>query len=199
MELQKFISLVSTGIGLVGALFLAKSFIAPTPSDILHLTSPYSRYTYAPEQITSMSAQKADAIVGVLFIILAFFGQICALIFVNDATLFVSSRWTAAWIAASCISILTVIFSLVDQKLSHCIRIETGKVAVKEYCKDNFSGENIDFGQLKSLGMMAHELLDISKRTGENNIDFIRRIYGNIGVEFPNKSDFLKKVNELKD
>ena len=178
---------------------MAKSFIAPTPSDILHLTSPYSRMAYAPEQITSMSAQKADAIVGVLFIILAFVGQICALILVDDRTLFVSSRWTAAWIVALCISILTVIFSFADQKLSYYIRIQTGKVAVKEYCERRFSKENIDPVNLKSLGIMANELLDMSKRTGEANIDFIKRIYGNIGVEFPNEPDFLKRVNELKD
>ena len=198
MDLQKFLSLISAGIGLIGALFLAKSFIAQSPNDILHLTSPYSRIAFAPEQIVSMSAQKADAIIGVIFILFAFIGQICALVLVHEATPFVASRWFSFWIAAACVSVLTAIFSFVDLKLSNYIRRETGKVAIRDYCEARFTREKCDPVNLESLKVMGEELLGMNKKPNESNADFIQRIFVLAGLNCPDNPDFLKCMNEMK-
>jgi len=52
--------------------FLAKGIVGLSPKGMLRLTSPYSRIAYGPEQIDSMVGQKADSLVGVIYIFLAF-------------------------------------------------------------------------------------------------------------------------------
>lgn len=199
MGLQKFISLVSAGIGLVGAIFLAKSFIALTPNELLHLASPYSRIAYAPEQIASMSAQKADAIIGIFFILLAFIGQICALVLVDETTLFVNSRWISFWISVACVSIFTVIFSFIDLKISSYIKLETGKIAARDYCNKRLTRETIDSVNLEGVERIANELLGMTKKADEKKADFIKRIFNYIGFKYLDKIELLKKISALKE
>ncbi|MDD5692189.1 MAG: hypothetical protein PHP10_03310 [Candidatus Omnitrophica bacterium] len=197
MGWQRFLSLISATIGLIGAIFLAKSFLALTPKEILYLTSPYSRMAFAPEQIASMSAQKADAIIGVFFILLAFTGQIFTLVFLNEVTPFVNSRWIGFWIAIVCTSVLTLIFSFIDLKIAKHIRLETGKIAVREYCERSLNCEKVDPVNLKSLGIMAHDLLDMTKKVDENTPGFYKRIFEYISWNYSDSTDFLKKASNL--
>jgi len=88
MELSKFFSLLATCLGLGGSIFLAKGIVGLSPNGMLRLTSPYSRFAYATEQIDSMAGQKADALVGVVIIFLAFLIQGGALVFVEGVEMF---------------------------------------------------------------------------------------------------------------
>jgi hypothetical protein len=199
MGLQKFLSLLSAGIGLVGAIFLAKSFLGLTPNDILHLTSPYSKIAFAPEQISSMSVQKANAIIGIFFILSAFIGQICALVLVDESTTFVSSRWIGFWMAAVYVSVFTLLFSFINLKLSNYIKLETGKIAIRDYCNKRFMRDKIDPVNLEGFKTMAHELMSLSKRADESNSDFIKRIFDCIGLKYLDNPDFTKSINEMKE
>ena len=84
MLYENFFSLLSVFIGLSGSIFLVKSVLILNPRAILKLTSPYSRIAYAPEQIKSFAKQKADALVGVLLVFIAFLIQIHSLIFISN-------------------------------------------------------------------------------------------------------------------
>ena len=81
MEFNRFFSLLAVCLGLVGSVFLAKGIMFLSAKNLLRLTSPYARWAYAPEQINSLASQKADALMGVLVIFLAFLTQLATLIF----------------------------------------------------------------------------------------------------------------------
>ena len=81
------------------------------PKVLLHLTTPYARISYAPEQIESMSAQKADATIGVFCIIVAFFIQVVSLVFVQDDTYFFKTNWMGRRAAVAVVAIFTILLT----------------------------------------------------------------------------------------
>ena len=76
MSLQKFMFLLSVLMGLVGSLFLVKAILSLSPRNILLLTPPYSRACCSSELITSISQQKAESLVGILFVVFSFLLQL---------------------------------------------------------------------------------------------------------------------------
>jgi len=193
MELHKFLSLLAVCFGLVGSVFLAGSIIFIRHKTMLHLTSPYSRYDYAKEQIDSLAAQKAWASVGIKIIILAFLIQLGALIFVKDGTLFVKSRLIGAFIAVATTTTLTTIFFFVAKRLTSCIRVAIGKIAVRDYCADHFTTGKIgSVNNVKGLETMSQDLLNVNKKAPETKIDFIKRVAKYVGWTIPEGTDFSK-------
>lgn len=189
MELSKFLSLLATCFGLCGSIFLAKGIVGLSPEGMLRLTSPYSRFAYAPEQLDSMAGQKADSLVGVIYIFLAFLIQAGALIFVEDRTALFKTHWTGICIVLAATLILTVIFSFADKNLRKHTRLSIGKIAIKEYCAERFSG-TIDPVNAQSLETMSQELLNISRGDSETKVDFIRRIAKYVDWNIPKETDF---------
>ena len=190
MGLQRFFSLLAASIGLIGAVFLSKGVVILSPKVMLHLTSPYSRYAYAPEQIASMATQKADALIGVVYIFLAFLIQVFSLIFVTGESSFIKSRWMGFWIVFTIVSILTVIFSLINIKIRDYYKLETGKIAVKDYCIKRLERKVIDPVNIKSLETMSQELLNLKKEDSETKADFIKRIAKYVEWTIPDDIDF---------
>lgn len=195
MSLRRFLSLLAACIGLFGAIFLAKGLIVLNPRAILHLTSPYARIAYAPEQISSMAGQKADALIGVIYISLAFLIQVCSLIFVDDKTNFIKTKWLGFWIVIAIVSVLTVIFSFINIRVSSHIRLETGKVAVKDYLAKRLN-RMVNLSDVKTLEKVSEDLLDINKRNDETRVDFIKRIAEYVGWTIIKETDFSKITDE---
>jgi len=191
MECNRFLSLLAAGIGLVGALFLSRAVVVLSPKVMLHLTAPYSRIGYAPEQIASMAAQKADAQIGVFCILLAFVIQVGSLILVEENTAFTSTRWMGVWVAIAIVAVLTVFFSFLNPTMRDRNKLEVGQVAVKEYCEDKITGM-VDPVNADSLGQMAEQLINLKKEDSESSIDFINRISEYVGYSIPAETDFSR-------
>lgn len=198
MELSKFLSLLATCFGLGGSIFLAKGIVGLSPKGMLRLTSPYSRFAYAPEQIDSMAAQKADALVGVVIIFLAFLIQGGALVFVEDGTVLFKAGWTGVCIALAATLILTIIFSLVGKTFRNHTKLAIGKIAIRDYCADRFKGM-IDPVNAKSLETMSQELLNMNRGASETKVDFIKRIAEYVDWKIPKGTDFSKIIDNNKD
>lgn len=193
MEWNRILSLFAASLGLVGAVFLAKGVLVLNPRDMLHLTSPYSRIDYAPEQIDSMATQKADILVGLIYIFLAFFIQVISLIFIADqACSFIKSRWMLFWIVSAMLLIMTIIFTLVDLKIRIYYKLEIGKIAVKDHCIHTFSRKVIDPVNVKGLEPMAQALLDLKREDSETRANFIKRVAEYVDYSIPDDVDFSK-------
>jgi len=193
MEWNRILSLFAASFGLVGALFLAKGVLVLNPRDMLHLTSPYSRFDYAPEQINSMAIQKSDVLTGVIYILIAFFIQVISFIFITHQTCsFIKSKWMLFWIVFSIISITTIIFTIMNSRIRVYYKIEIGKIALKDHCIHTFSRKPIDPVNVKGIECMAQELLGFKRRSSESMKDFINRVASCIGWTVPDNIDFSK-------
>ena len=160
MEYSKFFSLLAAFIGFVGALFLSKSVIMLTPKIMVQLTSPNARWDYAPEQIESMAAQKADAVVGIIFVLLAFAIHVFSIIFAPDSKKIFSSHWMSFWVVAAIVSIITIGFTLYKSRLNTRYQVATGKIAIQDYFNDRFR-KVVDPVNVSSLETMSYDLLKI--------------------------------------
>lgn len=196
MELHRFLSLLAALIGFIGAVFLAKGTLALTPKAMLDLTTPHSRFDCAPEQIFSLATQKADTMVGVIYIGAAFVIQIISLLFANSGKFVTESRWVAFWIALAIVSLLTIIFSLANIRIRDWYRLEMGKLEVKAHCGHTFSRERIDPGSVKGIQPMAKDLLDLTREESESMADFLRRVANYVGYKIPDGVDLSTFTNK---
>ena len=198
MELNRFLSLLAAGIGLVGALFLSRAVVVLSPKVMLHLTTPYSRIAYAPEQVASMAAQKADAQIGVFCILLAFVIQVGSLIFVKENTAFTSTRWMGVWVAVAIVSVSAVFFSYLNPRMRDKNKLEVGKVVVREYCENRITGI-VDPANADSLWKKAEQLINLNKEDSESIIDFIKRVSAYVGYSIPSDTDFSRIENDKSE
>lgn len=190
MELHRFLSLLAAFIGLVGAMFLSKGVLALTPKAMLDLTPPHSRIGYSPELIASLANQKADTIIGVIYIGGAFLIQVVSLISFGGQKSFTESRWMGFWMVLAIVSLVTVIFSLADIKIRGWYKVEMGKIEVRWKFSDTFSRERFDSVNIKELEVMAQELLGLKRGKSETTVDLVKRIARY--VEYANDIDVSK-------
>ncbi|MDL1971246.1 MAG: hypothetical protein LWW94_09860 [Candidatus Desulfofervidaceae bacterium] len=191
MEVHTFFSLLAACFGLLGSVFLAKGILGLSPKDMLKLTTPYSRLKYAPEQIDSMAAQKADAFIGVIIIFLAFLVQIVSLIFVsNNHSLLFKDQWIGSGIASAVTSILAIIFYSIDKYYYKYLRLKIRKLECVAKLKDIFAKEEINSNDVKFLEGILEELLSIKRKPSETKIDFIKRVAEYLGQPIPEGINF---------
>jgi len=192
MELQRFLSLLAAFIGFIGAIFLAKGVLALSPKATLDLTTPHSRWGYAPEQIVSLATQKANTLIGVVFIVSAFLIQVVSLICFNGGKSVAESRWIAFWIALAIVSIVTVIFSFLNLKIRNWYRIEMGKLEVERRCTYYYSKSDFSKRFIREVETMSRELLDLQRAENESNGDFIKRVFEFVECPILDQVDFSK-------
>ena len=195
MEYPKFLSLLAASIGFVGALFLSKSVVALAPEMMLQLTSPYSRCAYAPEQIASMASQKADAVIGIVFILLAFAIQIFSTVFASESKKVFSSNWMGFWVAVAAVSVLTIVFSIYNSSLRDRYQTAIAKIAIRDFFDNRFR-KVVDPVNLTSLETMAHDLLKVQKPEYETQVQFVKRIASIVNWEMPEECDLSRAENK---
>ena len=196
MDYQRLASLFAAIMGLVGTIFIAKALLILSPTAMLRLTSPYSRIVYAPEQIESIASQKADSVIGITYIAIAFAIQITSLLFSPEQSQPVVSRWMGFWVVLGIVSVLTVTLTLADRGLEGHYRSQVGKVAIRDYLRDRFTGK-VDPVDARSLVKMTDDLLGINKAEEEPVTDFVRRVAAIVQWQIQDSTD-LSRLGEEK-
>ena len=96
------------------------------------------------------------------------------------------------WIVFAIVSILTVLFSLINIKIRDYYKLETGKIAVKDYCTNRFERKVLDPVNIKGLETMSQELLNLKREDSETKVDFIKRIAKYVEWIIPDDIDFSR-------
>lgn len=193
MGLHRFLSLLAAFIGLTGAVFLAKGILVLSPKDMLHSTTHYSAMGWpSKEIISSMAIQKADTLIGVTYIFLAFSIQVVSLVLVNGEIPFAVSRWTAVGMAFALASILTIIFYLINGGIRDYNELKVEKLVVRDYCTKRFVGRVADPANVKGLEDMSQEYFNLERNDSETKVDFIKRIAKYVQWTVPDDIDFSK-------
>lgn|SRR3989338_7595053 len=183
MNWSKLVLLLSLFWGLIGSVFLIKAILSLTPRNILLLTPGYSYADCSPEIIRSMSQQKAESLVGISFIVISFLLQIILIFIERNNDVITVSRWLGFWILLV-VSSSTILATLFSERLSQHYRLAAGKLNIKDYCENN-CGREITENNVSSIKGMAKELLDLDKKAGETDLEFLKRIGDYIGWQMP--------------
>lgn len=193
MKLNRFLSLLAACIGLGGAMIMAWSFLLQTPETMLSLTSPYSRIDYAPEQIASLADQKADTLIGVLWILLAFLVEIVSLLFVKEDTEISFAekirQGLSTLIGMAIIVIIVVALAwgsrAVDFRIARHNKLEMGKLAVKNHL--SFIRREKMTPDIQYIEQMCKDLLNLNKNGSESSSVFLKRVEVYVGENEPQR------------
>jgi len=192
MQLHKFLSLLAVIIGLVGAIFLAKGILVLSPKDMVHSTTHYSAMGWPSKRIiSSMAIQKADTLIGFIFIFLAFPIQVISLI-VTDKIALGETRSRSIALAFVFVFVLTIILYLLNRGIRDYNEIEMEKLVARDYCTRRFVGRPVDPANAKGLEDMSYEYFNLKRKDAETQIDLIKRIAKHVGWDVPEDIDFSR-------
>ena len=163
---------------------------------MLRSTMHYSAMAWPSKQIiSSMAVQKADTLIGFVFIFIAFSIQIISL-FVSDKVAVHENLFRCVVLALTFVCILTVILFLVDRGIRQYNELEMEKFYVQDYCRRRFIGRPIDPANAKGLEDMSQEYFSLKREDSEGQIDFIKRIAKYVGWDIPEDTDFSRIVTD---
>lgn len=197
MGLYRFFSLLAVFMGFGGSVFLAKGIIGLSPKAMLHSSSRYGAYAFHTAEIKSMSKNKANTLVGIIYILIAFLIQLIAIIFVENEIATFKTRWAGFWCGFFMFCFLSIIFYLLNINIYHNTKLTIGKIAIKDFCFYRFSEKKkIDSANAKSLVTMCRELIDFYKGDNETLINFVKRVAKYVDWEIQEEMDFSEIDNE---
>jgi len=191
MELHRFLSLLATLIGLIGAAFVAKGIVILSPEEMIRSTTHYSAMAWPSKRIiTSMSTDQADTLVGFIFVFLACLIQAIA-IFVNEEVPFCKSSARSVMVAFVFVLVLIIMFYFVNKGIRDYDISKMQKYVIKDYCTERFIGRSVDRASAQGLEDMISEYLpELERKDSESQKDFIKRIADYASCILPNNTDF---------
>lgn len=86
MEFDRFLNLVAASLGALGSIYVLKSYLRMTPAAAADLATP--RWGFSIPILESLSAQRAEAIIGAVFFFSAFVVGTVGIAFVPSTPLF---------------------------------------------------------------------------------------------------------------
>ncbi len=183
MHLDKFLNLLSLLIGTTGVLLVSKAVLV-TPKELLMGTYYYSHIGYpSAEFIESLASPKADAIISVVAIAVAFLIQFVSIL-VDERTPFVESKVHAILLGVAFVSVGSLLLFFVREGVhSRTVQktkcMETGNYLQRDLMRE-LQRPKINPTELKiafdGLQRMTQEYFRIEKSKAESPADFVRRI-----------------------
>ncbi len=174
MNFQQFLSILSTLLGALGSIYVLRNILHLTPDKIERISA--SIYGHNPNQIESLSEQKAENLIGTVLIIIALIINLLNIIISPSNIIVFSNKFLAILIA---ILIASVIYFFMI-KISEIVEKNTSKVVAKKlisYKLDKLCKRiDIPKSEFQSLCFVSNKFLEINQRKDETNIDFLHRI-----------------------
>jgi len=192
MGLLRFLSVLAAFWGVTGAIFLSISVVMMTPKMMVGLTISEARWAYSPEQIKSMAKQKADATVGIIYVLAAFVIQMVSLIATSWERIVVPCHW--CWFGG--IAIIILLISFCCRHWIHGGALEgMSKVVIKGHLDRRF-GKKVQKPDWTTLTDMALNLRGIKKLNNETPPQFFKKMADFAEWEIPQECDLSEIEHE---
>lgn len=170
MDLDKFLNLLATIFGALGAIYVMLSILAMSPELMLRQTQTY--WDFSTPQIEALASQKADNVAGFVFVVIAFVLAIITIAFVPDDLRVFESKWLALALAAVLAGGLYATLHFVSRGISRHQKLAIGRIRRRTQATpsplDSPDGtEFIAFYELTNAGKKLRHLLmsiDVAKQ-----------------------------------
>ena len=179
MTLEQFLILLATILGAIGSIYVLKSILRLTPEVTERLSATI--YGHNPNQIDSLSAQKAESVVGASLIVFALcIGIVSAAITPSNIAIF-PDRLYAILIAIVLAAITYSIMIFVGKAIDLRHRRSVARIIIAETLDRLFKSNNVPDYEIKSLRYLSGKYLDLNPKTSETSRDFLRSIAKEVG------------------
>lgn len=194
MDLDRFFSTIHTILVFGGAIFLAKGILKASPEIIAKQTQLWLGWNNT--ELINLVAQKADVTIGIALIFLAFFVQICNLVFIHANLKTFNSHWQGISIATLISLLIILVSSYVSSALFNKYKTETEfslaksrqeQLLIKYKKLNNNSFDQILFD--------AKRFFEMEPGRDESKVDFLHRYSGKLNLIVPEHID-LKELEK---
>lgn len=188
MDLDRFLNLIAALLGAVGAVYVLKSVAALSPDVIERLSRTYWDFSVA--QIDSITAQKADAIVGIALVLLASAIGITNEAFVPEGIRLRQSRSRALFLAGALAVVAYFVLAVAGSAVqAHQKRAVVHAIVSKDLSELLAAGK-LPTGSLSTLRVYAHDLLGLSESTDESARALLTKVAKEVGFVVPENLDY---------
>lgn len=188
MELNKFLNLMATIFGALGAIYVMLGILGMSPE--LMERQAHSYWDFSTPQIEALAKQKAENVAGFVFVIVAFILGAVTLTFVPDDIRAFESKAVALGLAAVLAGGLYVTLHFVSDGIYRNQKAAIGKIVTSRYLDKIAQHGRLEASDNNSLQVYARELLDLEVVSGEPVRSLLARVAAKVGKVMPPTLDY---------
>jgi len=177
-------------VGVVGSLFLAKGAFGLTPDIMARLAE--TGWGFNGAQVSSLAAQKANAVCGVILILLAFLINLARLALVDEKTPCFDAKEMGFVMAGAATLILWAIFLFINHGVRDHQKHHIGLVITGRRLDDMIQRGRVGPEQVKDLRVTTEKLLALNLSEGEDDEEFFKKVVQLTGRNLPSTFDFSR-------
>jgi hypothetical protein len=188
MDLDRFLNLLASVFGAMGSIYTLKSVAALSPNLIERLSRTY--WDFSPTQIDALTSQKADAIVGIVLVIIALVIAIANLAIVPNGIGMFDRRGVALALVAVLCGALYLAVAFAGQAVHRHQRLAVGRLITHQMLSELFSKGKLPANEVGSLKAYGRTLLDLTIEDSESPRTIVHRLAAEVNVQVPDHLDF---------
>ena len=187
MNLDRFLTLLATIVGLIGSIFLVRGALGLTPDIMARLAE--TGWWFNPAQVNGLATQKANAICGATFIFLAFLITVLRLVLVDDKIPCFESKGMAVAMAVSATAVLWALLLFVNGGVAAHEKNQIGVAIIGRRVDELLQRGKIGVEQAKELWVTAEKLLALNPNEVKDTEGAFRKIVEVTGRKLPAQFD----------
>ena len=184
MDLFRFLNLLATVFGTLGSIYVLKAFIDLSPDLIDRLSQTV--WDVSTAQVDSLTKQRADRIVGAIFVLIAFVLALVNLAFVpNGITVFGGNIGLALALAASIAGVAYVTLYFIGDACQKDQRRAVARLIVTRDLEGIFVKKQLTKADIPTLKFDAQTWLGMQLKDADPPGVLLQRMAGEVGKPIP--------------
>ena len=188
MDLDRFLNLLAAVFGAMGSIYTLKGVAALSPNLIERLSSTY--WNFSSAQIDALTGQKADAMVGIVLVIIALVIAIANLAIVPTGIGMFERRGVAIAMVAVLSGASYLALAFAGQAVHRHERLAVGRVITHKALSELFKTRKLPASEVGSLKVYGRTLLDLKIEDSESPRTIVHRLATEVGLQVPDNFDF---------
>jgi hypothetical protein len=188
MDWSKFLNLLATILGALGAIFVMQSIATMSPELMLRQTQTH--WDFSSSQIEAIASQKAENRAGIVFVLLAFILAFLTILFNLGGVRLFKSKLLALVLASFIAVIIYVALYFLGQEFSRHDKRAMGKIVTSQYLDQLISRGRLEVADSMSLTVYAREFLDLNVPPSESTRSLMKRVATEVGKTLPPDLDY---------
>lgn len=188
MEFDRFLNLLATSFGAIGSVYTLKGVATLTPDLMERLSRTY--WGFSGSQIDAITGQKADAIVGIALVAVAFVIGVVSLAAVPPGVRMFERRGMGVALVAVLCGATYLMLALAGEAIHQHQRLAVGKIITVEALASIFKSGKLPASEVGSVRIYGETLLDLKISDSETPRQILNRVAAAAQMTVPATLDF---------
>lgn len=196
MELDRFLNLLAATIGAMGSAYVLKGIAGLSPQLIERLSR--SHWDFSSAQVNALTAQKAEALIGIALVLTAFAIAVLNLAGIPSGVLLFESRVAGVGIIAAVVVLAWPILHFAAKLIQARQKRTVNFIIVKSGIQESLNIGHLSPAYVPNLRLFAVTLLGMPIDEGEAPRELFHRLAARVGLTIPANFNFseVEKVTE---